>query len=188
MKIAMTKFAAGRHFGNEDFSGTKITNTSPAIFLMCVNEIIKNREELKDGYAPFCKHLFVDNFAHARSGIMAITPENKKFLRSGYQARCEGELPVLDRWFEGVEAPLAKCLDIILYSREHLLTEGDDIGDAEWGIVCINAGMRPEEDPMPPITMMRNALGIAEGGSGVPLNREAYEQSVAFWSTHAVVR
>lgn len=185
MKYAMTKFAADRHFNNKDFSGTKIVDMTPEAFVAIVN---KSEKELNDGYAPFCKHLFVVNFALARSGIMTITPENEKHLRSGYQARREGELPVLGRWFEGVEAPLARWLDIILYSREQLLTEGVDVGDAEWGIVSINAGLLPFEDPMPPVTMMRNALGIAEGGSGVPLDREAYERSVAFWSTHAVVR
>ena len=30
------------------------------------------------------------------------------------------------------------------------------------------------EIPMNPITMMRNALGKSEGGSGVPLEREKY--------------
>ena len=35
------------------------------------------------------------------------------------------------------------------------------------------------------ITMMRNALGVEEGGSGVPLDREAYARSVAFWERHA---
>lgn len=29
--------------------------------------------------------------------------------------------------------------------------------------------------------MMRNALGKAEGGSGVPLDREKYMESVKFW-------
>ena len=34
---------------------------------------------------------------------------------------------------------------------------------------------------MDPITMMRNALGAEEGGSGVKLNREEYKKSVDFW-------
>jgi hypothetical protein len=38
---------------------------------------------------------------------------------------------------------------------------------------------------MAPITMMRNALGVEEGGSGVPLDREAYQRSVAFWENNA---
>ena len=45
----------------------------------------------------------------------------------------------------------------------------------------------PVETPMQPITMMRNALGTQEGGSGVPLNRDRYLESVAFWQTHAPV-
>ena len=44
------------------------------------------------------------------------------------------------------------------------------------------------EQPMTPITMMRNALGKSEGGSGVPLNREQYDASVKFWSEHVNVR
>jgi hypothetical protein len=38
---------------------------------------------------------------------------------------------------------------------------------------------------MAPITMMRNALGVAEGGSGVPLDAEAYRKSVEYWQGHA---
>jgi len=34
---------------------------------------------------------------------------------------------------------------------------------------------------------MRNALGRAEGGSGVPLDRAAYEASVAYWEERAIV-
>jgi Protein of unknown function (DUF3228) len=37
------------------------------------------------------------------------------------------------------------------------------------------------ETPMQPITMMRNALGKEEGGSGVPLDREKYIASVNYW-------
>ena len=40
---------------------------------------------------------------------------------------------------------------------------------------------------MQPITIMRNSLGKGEGGSGVPLDRAAYEQSVAYWQSHAAI-
>jgi hypothetical protein len=33
--------------------------------------------------------------------------------------------------------------------------------------------------------MLRNALGVEEGGSGVPLDRAGYRRSVEFWRTHA---
>ena len=41
---------------------------------------------------------------------------------------------------------------------------------------------------MDPITVMRNALGKDEGGSGVPLNREKYLESVKYWESHAIVK
>jgi hypothetical protein len=41
---------------------------------------------------------------------------------------------------------------------------------------------------MAPITMMRNALGIEEGGSGVKLDRERYMASVEFWKRNAIVK
>jgi Protein of unknown function (DUF3228) len=42
------------------------------------------------------------------------------------------------------------------------------------------------ETPMQPITVMRNAL-ISEGGSGVAIDRAAYDRSVEYWSKHAPV-
>ena len=41
---------------------------------------------------------------------------------------------------------------------------------------------------MDPITIMRNALGKEEGGSGVPLDKDKYLQSVKFWEKNAVIR
>lgn len=39
-----------------------------------------------------------------------------------------------------------------------------------------------------PITMMRNALGREEGGSGVALDREQYEAATAYWEAHAAIQ
>src|SRR5690606_12209319 len=94
------------------------------------------------------------------------------------------ELPVLVRWLEGVEPPRAEYLVVILYSREQLAKEGTDI-DADWGVVGCLYTAEPEEIPMAPITLMRNALGVDEGGSGVPLDAEAYRRRRAFWDAHA---
>lgn len=184
-KIAMTDFAADRHF-DPTFAGTKITDMTPEEFTAKVNELAEGAE-LVEGYAPFCKHLFLRNMTDAHAGVAEITPKNESLLKSGYEARREDELPVLTRWFEGVEAPRAEYLDIVLYSREQLAEEGIEI-DADWGVVAILGVMSPEEEPMAPMTMVRNALGKDEGGSGVALDREAYERSVKFWSSHALVR
>ena len=60
--------------------------------------------------------------------------------------------------------------------------------DADWGIVAILGQSHPGEEPMKPETMLRNALGKEEGGSGHKLNREDYQKSVDFWSNNATVK
>ena len=55
-------------------------------------------------------------------------------------------------------------------------------------MISIKAQDVAYELPMNPITMMRNALGKEEGGSGVPFDREKYAESVAFWREHAVLK
>ena len=58
---------------------------------------------------------------------------------------------------------------------------------APWGIVSIKAQDVDYELPMNPITVMRNSLGKEQGGSGVPLDRDAYMESVSYWRDHVVV-
>ena len=158
--------------------------------------------KLVDGYAPFCKHVFVPNFVDAKVATVEITKENEHLLKSGYSARSANELAVLTRWFHvkdvfgdnAEDIKTSKMLDIILYSREQLVKEREATGkadpdrplpDAPWGIISIKAQDEPFELPMQPITMMRNALGKSEGGSGVPLEKSAYDASVAYWRNHA---
>ncbi len=140
--------------------------------------------QVLDGYAPFCKLHVHENWTETHCLTVPITDENRHLLRSGYEARSKAELPVLTRWFEGLIAPKANYLVVILYSREQMAREGDLI-DTDWGVVGCLATADPEEIPMAPITMMRNALGVEEGGSGVPLDREAYARSVEFWERNA---
>ena len=83
-----------------------------------------------------------------------------------------------------MESPRANYLVVILYNAEQLAREGSPI-EADWGIVGCIYTAEPEEVPMAPITMMRNALGVEEGGSGVPLDKEAYRRSVEFWENNA---
>ncbi len=54
-------------------------------------------------------------------------------------------------------------------------------------LLCCCEQMEDYETPMTPATAMRNALGREEGGSGVPLDREAYEKACAFWETCALI-
>ena len=93
------------------------------------------------------------------------------------------------------QVPKAKYLDIILYSYEQIQEENKARNDLdsqpnlyEWGVVGIKPQDEDFELPMQPITMMRNALGKEEGGSGVPLDRAKYLESVEYWSNFALIK
>lgn len=76
----------------------------------------KDRPVLIDGYAPFCKHIFMPNFDDSiLDGAVAITKENEHLIRTEYKARTESELPVLTRFFPKgtVQALPSKYLDLI---------------------------------------------------------------------------
>ena len=181
MTIALTEFARTRLFP-ADGRRTAIQDITPAQFVERLNA--EAPERVIPGYAPFCGLHVHRNWTSTRCSVIPITDANRHQLRSTYEARTREELPVLVRWFEGLEPPVANYLVPILYSREQMAKEGTPV-DADWGIVGCLYTMEPEEIPMVPITMMRNALGVEEGGSGVPLDRAAYRRSVAFWSSHA---
>jgi hypothetical protein len=181
MSIYLTPFARSRLFPKERRPNT-IRDYTAEEFERYLNDHLPL--QVLDGYADFCKLHVHRNRTNTRCLTVPITEANRHLLRSGYDARTQAELPVLTRWFEGLEPPVANYLVVILYSREQLLKEGERI-EADWGVVGCFYTAEPAEIPMAPITMMRNALGVGEGGSGVPLNREAYRRSVQFWERNA---
>eukprot|EP00177_Eucheuma_denticulatum_P005009 GFKZ01009128.1.p2 GENE.GFKZ01009128.1~~GFKZ01009128.1.p2 ORF type:complete len:114 (-),score=13.61 GFKZ01009128.1:777-1118(-) len=79
-----------------------------------------------------------------------------------------------------------------VYSREQIEKENRAMGKvveleaAPWRLISIKGQAVPYEIPMEPITMMRNEL-ISQGGSGVPIDRDAYMKSVEYWRDHAMV-
>lgn len=196
--IKITDFGK-RHF-DPKFSGTKITTHSIDVIENYVNSMVQNGPsafaKVMDGYAPFCKLVVVDNVTTARVGSMKIDMSNYQYLRHGYSSRTADELPVLSRWFElPLPAPIAKHLVFVLYSKEQIDKEGQATEgekyipfEADWGVVAILGQSHSDEEPMSPVTMMRNALGVEEGGSGVPMDKEKYKISVEFWSQNAVVK
>ena len=190
-----------RQFDDATYTGTQLAATKEE-FLAAMNALVDSDSEaypLVEGYAPFCKHVFCDNTYGAVGSTLPITAENKGLLESEYEARTAKELPVLVRYFprDAVTRPPTAFLDVILYSREQIAkelaatgTDDNAIGDREapWRIISIKAQDCKRELPMQPITMMRNALGVEEGGSGVALERAKYDESVAFWRSHANIK
>lgn len=184
MLIVLTRFARERLFGS---TSTRLGwgDCTADTFIQHLNQ--QPPLQVLPGYAPFCVLHVHANWTQARAQAVPITDANRHALRTAYEARTPAELPVLVRWLEGVEVPRARYLLPILYHREQLAREGDPI-EAEWGVVGCLCTLAPEETPLAPITLMRNALGVAEGGSGVALDRATYQRSVAFWEQHANVR
>jgi len=201
MKIALSNFAL-RHF--KKGAGTVVTSQTPEEFIEEVNDVIEQPDpfeeptfSLEDSLYPFCKYLIIDNFTDAIASTAKITLENYQYLRSGYSSRVEGELPYLSRWFE---LPIkntepSKCLVLILYSREQLLKEHDENGgefdiseDCEYGIVALQALNEPVVEPMPPYTMVRNALGIKWGGNGEDIIEDYLREAAIYWDEHAIIK
>lgn len=201
--IALDEFAL-RQFTDPNYAGTKISISSES-FMARVMEYYEKRKQIQDefkdapvlvdGYAPFCKHIFMPNFMDdVHDGAVEITQENEHLIRTKYDARREDELPVLMRYFPGnkVDPPKSKYLDLILYSREQILKENKamgkpvSLGESPWRLISVKGQSVPYEIPMNPITVMRNEL-ISQGGSGVPIDRDAYMKSVEYWKKHAIV-
>jgi len=189
-----------------NYVGTRLIGTgiTPESLEKACNDYLESgKGTLQPGYAPFCKHLFIPNTLSdkIKSSVVEITKENAHLVKSGYEARTPKELPVLQRWMDSKDLPggmdglpSAKWLDVILYSREQIRKENAATGsptadtDAPWGIISVKSQNDPFELPMTPITMMRNALGKEEGGSGVPLSREEYDKAVKYWENHVFIR
>lgn len=206
-QIKITNFAL-RHF-DPKAGVTKITDMSPEDFENELNfrfspSNLESAPTVLEGYDTFCKLIVVSNFTNARVGSLPITIANHQYIRHGYSSRNDRELPVLTRWFElPTGVPLAEYLVVVVYSRKQLLEEhqmqwatdmNSDVPefelaeDDEWGVVAILGQSHPGEEPMNPVTMMRNALGKEEGGSGTPLDKEKYAKSVLFWQNNVNVK
>ena len=124
MDLVVDPFCA-RQFAESGEASRRYGGTVFTTSISAFEDIVNARYDeshLKDGYAPFCKHLFIENdFTDAKVNVLEISEMNQDKLRSKYEARNEKELPVLTRWFPrelvGDELPVAKYLDIWMEAR-----------------------------------------------------------------------
>jgi hypothetical protein len=87
---------ASRQWDDPNYAGTRI-DFDKAEFVAKVHKYYHDGSGLVDGYAPFCKHVFVPNFIGAKVGSVPITVENKSSILTAYESRRPEELPVLAR-------------------------------------------------------------------------------------------
>lgn len=150
------------------------------------------------GYADFCKTISICNILPSGKirfpKLMCSTIDRTQaFKKQGrlctrYEARHEGELPVLVEWVEGVEIVPAPYIHLVVYGSEQMKLEGEETQDYDYLIVSIQTGQLEKIEPMKPITAMRNVLGIEFGGSGIALDEQAYQESIHFWQKYISIR
>jgi hypothetical protein len=154
--IRLDEFAL-RQFDDSTYLGTQVPANKDE-FMTHLKTLLKSDKSLKlvDGYAPFCKHIFVKNWVPGvLVGAAKITPENVHLLESGYKARTEKELAVLCRWFPKGKVPIpeATVLDLILYSKEQITKECQAMGnpipteDYDWGLISVKGQTEGTKNP-----------------------------------------
>ncbi len=201
----------------QDFAGTNLSKVVPAKLLDTINNMYgvtvgkkpgpdRDRPHLMKSDWDFCKYLIFPNVEKdIKTQVLQLDLPIYPYIRTAYSSRTPDELPVLSRWAElppGFSLPTANYVVCVLYSREQLALEYEKKqytgeGDkpkfymseaADYGIVAIMGTVNPEADPMIPVTMMRNALGMEEGGNSAKLNRDLYMKSAKFWDEHVMVK
>lgn len=189
------------------FSGTKVTLDIKDDLLMNVNDSLDylNKHNTDDYLLlnsewDFCKYLVIPNDFDIKCAVREITLDIYPYIRTDYVQRTPKELAVLTRFVQlppGFRNINSKYVVLVLYSRAQLEKEFKPSENTpefyfdetvEWGIVSIMGTIKPYPDPLVPITIMRNALGVDEGGNGEKLNKKTYDESVEFWQKHILVK
>lgn len=82
-KIVMDRFCF-RQFektGNNIFIDYDIKAFTDRINDLYIEALHNNIEILKDGYAPFCKHIFIENFVDNTATYVPITEETEQLIQ-----------------------------------------------------------------------------------------------------------
>ena len=184
---------------SQNFSGTKVEPEAKEALLIEINKAFEF-SELQSSEWDFCKYLAIPNTFGVKCATREITLDIYPYIRTDYVQRTPDELPVLTRFAQlppGFKQHQAEHIVLVLYSRAQLESEFKPKDDGqefyfddsvEWGIVSIMGTMEPRPDPLVPITIMRNALGVEEGGNGERISRASYSDSVEFWSRYILVK
>lgn len=184
------------------FSGTKVDLEIKDELLEVINDTYINGDskQLLNSEWQFCKYLVIKNDFDVKCAVREITLDIYPYIRTDYVQRTPDELAILSRFAQlppGFKSQKANYIVLVLYSKRQLekefkpKEEGQEFyfdNSVEWGIVSIMGTMEPKPDPLVPITIMRNALGIEEGGNGEILNKDSYNESVEFWSKYILVK
>lgn len=119
------------------------------------------------------------------TSIVEVTP--CMALQAEFAPRVPGEDAFIQVSAPGVAKVPAKRAEIILYSHDTLAQDGDapPTREADWYLVSINAYASEEDEPMNPMTMARNFLGLKGGTKPEnPYSAEEFARAIVYWSRH----
>jgi hypothetical protein len=119
------------------------------------------------------------------TSLVKITPETP--LKATFAPRAEGEAAFVQIAAPGYSKQPAKRVELVVYSHETLAQDGDapEPRQADHYLVSINAYASEADEPMHPMTLARNFLGLKGGTQPlVPYSAEEFAQAIVYWSQH----
>lgn len=146
-------------------------------------------------YEHFMNH---DYTAGNREGVIIVHVNHEGFytpvitldesceFSTSFTSRRPHEAPGLMSTVINKKKQPASYVNLVLYSHAALLENHENDTDADWEIVSINAGNEPDGEPMHPLTMVRNELGLV-GGTETPYTKQEYMDAILYWSRHGMV-
>lgn len=184
VSIVMSKFAKGRHTPEQPFS--HFNGTDEQIVQLVRDNIPYSRDGYREGVmiVPVSPEGFFTSTVKLEEGARLI---------GEFKPRRQGEAPRKSIGVMGGKKLPAEAVDIILYSKEVLVEDGESSG-ADWEIVSINAKPAIEEEPMHPSTLMANHFhvnGSNDGGTSTNMSPAEFEAalktSYEYWKDKAMM-
>lgn len=121
--------------------------------------------------------------ARFRSGIVEVTKDTR--LKTTFEPRRPEEVSFLQTVAVGAEKLPAKYVEIVIYRHDVLAENDDHSTDASWEIISINARPTEEPEPLTPVAMARNMLGLP-GGTMAEYSAEQFAHSIIYWSSRVM--
>jgi hypothetical protein len=116
--------------------------------------------------------------------VVALEPETP--LQAVYTARRDGEAPYVEVRVPAAQKQPAAAVDIVIYSHEVLARDGDASSELPWEVISVNARLDEEPEPLSPMAMARNFLGLPGGSEGAEYTAEDFARAIVYWSQHAM--
>ena len=178
--VAISDFARGRHKPN---SGLSYYDGPVDDVLKLVKQNWSKREP--GAGRKNLNEVVVVPVPPAKFFTTTVPVEEDTTLKAHFGKRRSHEEPYLSVMSEGEAIP-ASFAKVVLYSKETLAENNEQSAETDWELVSLLASP-VENEPMNPVTMMRNMKG-KPGGSQVNYSTEELLDAIDFWSKHTKVK